>query len=244
MAERTARAGGFPLGMTLATAIALAILIGLGVWQLQRLKWKEGILAHVAALQSAPARPLEPVLDMAARGADVGFARVRAICPGLASAPFLQLYGIRDGQAGWRLISACEAASLRYRSVLVDRGFVADTTPQRPPVDPADRTPVELTGVLRVPDKPTFMTPANRPDANRWFSRDIAAMARALGAPQPAPVMLFAETATNPGFKGLAPAPLPADIPNRHLEYALTWFGLAGALAGVYAAVLLRRRKD
>ena len=236
-------AGGLPLGLTLATALALALLIGLGVWQLQRLKWKEGVLAHVAALQSARAAPAEPVLDALARGRDVDFTRVRLTCPGLAAAPFLQLYGLHEGQAGWRLISACEVAGVRYRTLLVDRGFVADTAAARPRVDPAVRTPVVLTGVLRAPDKASFMTPANKPEANRWFSRDIPAMARALGAAQPAPVTLFAETSSNPELAALVPAPLPTSIPNRHLEYALTWFGLAAALAGVYAAVLLRRRK-
>lgn len=239
-----ARAAGFPLGLTVATAIALAILIALGAWQLQRMAWKNQLLAHVAALQSAAPQPLEPVLDALADGRDVDFTRVRVSCPGLAGAPFLELYGLKDGQAGSRLISACTVASRKYRTVLVDRGFVGDTISARPPIDPADRTPVELTGVLRVPDRATFMTPPNQVQANRWFSRDTEAMARALGAAAPAPVFLFAESATNPGFPALQPAPLPAQIPNRHLEYALTWFGLAAALAGVYAAVLLRRRKN
>jgi surfeit locus 1 family protein len=234
---------GFPLGLTIATAVALAILVGLGAWQLQRLKWKEALLAHVEALRSAPAQPLEPVLDALAKGRDVGFTRVRVSCPGLARAPFLELYGLREGQAGWRLISACPVAGLRYRSILVDRGFVPDSVSARPSMDRADRTPVELVGVLRKPDRPSFLAPQNRPQIGRWFSRDIPAMARTLDAPQPAPVFLFAETSTNPDLKGLVPAPLPAEIPNRHLEYALTWFGLAAALAGVYAAVLARRRK-
>lgn len=250
MAERPAsapeaRAAGFPIGMTVATVVALAILIGLGTWQLQRLKWKEGLLAHIAALQNAPARPLEPVLDRLADGGDVDFTRVRVTCPGLASAPFVELYGLKDGQAGSRLISACTVASRKYRTVLVDRGFVADTISARPPVAAGDQAPLEVTGVLRVPDRATFMTPANNPQANRWFSRDAAAMAQALGAPAPAaPVFLFAESQTSPGFAALQPAPVPAEIPNRHLEYALTWFGLAGALAGVYLAVLFRRRKN
>lgn len=248
MAERPApapRATGFPIGMTVATAIALVILIALGTWQLQRLKWKDGLLAHIAALQSAPARPLEPTLDALADGGAVDFTRVRVICPGLAQAPFVELYGLKDGQAGARLISACSVASRKYRAVLVDRGFVADTVSARPPVDAADQAPLEVVGVLRVPDRATFITPANKPEAGRWFSRDVDAMAKALGAPAPAaPVFLFAESATSPGFAALQPAPLPAEIPNRHLEYALTWFGLAGALAGVYLAVLLRRRKN
>ena len=58
---------------------------------------------------------------------------------------------------------------------------------------------------------------------------------------RPAPVFLMAETSTNPGWQALVPAPLPAEITNRHLEYALTWFGLAAALAGVYAALLFKR---
>ncbi|RAK60045.1 SURF1 family protein [Phenylobacterium hankyongense] len=234
---------GFPVGMTVATAIALAILIALGAWQLQRLKWKEGLLAHIAALQSATAQPLGPVLDALAKGRDVEFTRVRLTCPGLASAPYLEMYGLKDGQAGSRLVSACEVAGAAYRTILVDRGFMIDTVSARPPVDPAARAPVELVGVLREPDRATFVTPANRPEANRWFSRDIAAMARALKAPQPAPIFLYAETSSNPDLKALQPAPLPAEIPNRHLEYALTWFGLAAALVGVYVAVLLRRRK-
>lgn len=234
---------GFPVAMTLFAAVCFAILIGLGVWQLQRLKWKEALLAHIAALQTAKAQPIGAVLDALGQGRDVDFTRVSVTCPGLASAPALELYGLKDGQAGSRLISACAVASANYRTVLVDRGFVPDTVAQRPPVNPTDQTPVALIGVLRKPDRATFVTPKNGVAANRWFWRDVAAMARQLHAPQPAPVFLFAETSTNPTFTGLVPAPVPTDIPNRHLEYALTWFGLAAALAGVYVASLLRRRK-
>jgi surfeit locus 1 family protein len=236
-----ARRGGFPVGLTVATAIALAILLALGTWQVQRLHWKRQLLTRIAALQAAPAQPLGPVLDRIAQGADADFTRVKVTCPGLASAPFLELYGLRDGQAGARLISACRVDSLKYRSVLVDRGFVADTVSARPPVDPSATAPVELTGVLRTPEPGNRFTPPNRPE--RWFSRDVAAMAAALNAPEPAPLTLMAETASNPEWKALVPAPIPADIPNRHLEYALTWYGLAAALLGVYAAMLFRRRK-
>jgi surfeit locus 1 family protein len=236
---RAAARRGFPLGLTLAVAIAFAILVGLGVWQVQRLKWKEGLLAHIAALRSAQAVDIGPVLDRRAHGADVDFTRVTATCPGLAHAPFLELYAVRDAQAGARLISACAVASARYRTVLVDRGFVGDTTAARPKVDAADQAPMTVTGVLRTPDRGNPFMPKNRP--GRWFTRDAPAMAAALGAPAPAPVFLFAETATNPDFPALVPAPLPSEIPNRHLEYALTWFGLAAALLGVYAAMLFRK---
>ena len=78
------------------------------------------------------------------------------------------------------------------------------------------------------------------PDRQRWFRRDITGMAAALGAPNPAPVMLMLES---PAATGLTPSPLPTGISNRHLEYALTWYGLALALAAVYIAKLLRDRK-
>ncbi len=233
---------GFPLVLTLATCVSLAILIGLGTWQLQRLSWKRDVLARVAALEGAPARPAGGVLDSLAAGGDADFVRVRVSCPGLASAPYLELYSLRDGKAGSRLISACAVASASYRTLLVDRGFVADVISARPPTNPADQAPLEVVGVLRQPDKRSFVTPPNEVAANRWYDRDTAAMARALGASQPAPVFLFAETSSNPAWKALVPAPVPAEIPNRHLEYALTWFGLAAALAGVYAAMLFRRK--
>jgi surfeit locus 1 family protein len=236
---RPAAPARFPVGLTIATAIGLAILIALGVWQLQRLKWKEGLLAHIAALQSARAVDIGPVLDAQAAGRDVDYTRVKAVCPGLAAAPFLELYGLRDGQAGARLISACAVPSALYRTVLVDRGFVPDSVAERPKVDPAGAAPQELVGILRKPETGNFVSPKNTP--GHWFTRDVGAMARALKAPQPAPVFLFAESATNPEFKALIPAPIPTEIPNRHLEYAITWFGLAAALVGVYAAVLFGR---
>ena len=232
----------FSVGLTIATVIAMAILVGLGVWQLQRLTWKQGLLAHVAALQSAKARDIGAVLDSLSDANDADFTRVSVTCPGLASAPFVELYGIRDGQAGVRLISACPVASARYRTVLVDRGFVADSISARPPVDAASTAPIDLVGVLRVPEHGNFVTPKNLP--GRWYTRDAAAMARHLSASAPAPLFLMAETPTNPEWKTLVPAPLPMDIPNNHFDYALTWFGLAASLACVYAADLIRRRKS
>lgn len=242
MTDRTDTAArkGFPLGLTLATLIAAAILIWLGAWQMQRLTWKTDLLARIGALQSAPARPLGPVLDSLAKGANGDFIRVTVACPGLGAAPFLELYSVRESGAGLRLISACAVRSARYRSILVDRGFVADTISARPPVNLADRTPVTLVGVLRAPDKGSFVTPANDLAGNHWYSRDIPAMAARLKAPAPAPLILAAETPSNPEWPALKPLPLPAEIPNRHLEYALTWFGLAGALVAVYAAMLWR----
>lgn len=233
----------FPVGLTVAVAISLSILIGLGVWQLQRLAWKENLLTRVEALQAAPAQSAAAALERMAAGADLDFARISIECPGLASAPYLQLYSVRDGQPGARLISACQTNDGRYRTILVDRGFVDETVSARPKVNVSDRAPIAVTGVLRVPEKGNFVSPPNDVAGNRWYVRDVPAMAKALNADAPAPLVLMAETSSNPEWKALDPAPLPAQITNRHLEYALTWFGLAAALVGVYVAMLWRRRK-
>lgn len=240
--EARVPAKGFPVGLTIATAIALIILIGLGAWQLQRLKWKEALLAGIARAEAAAPERLEPVLNAMARGRQEDFTRVTVVCPGLATAPVLELYSLRGGQIGSRLISACQVAGAAYRTVLVDRGFVPDVVTARPPVDPANAEPIVVTGVLRAPERGNFTTPPAT--ATRWYLHNAPAMAKALNAPEPvAPLFLMAETSTSPGFKDLAAAPFPVDVPNRHLEYALTWFGLAGALAGVYGAAVFKRMR-
>jgi len=230
-----------PLGLTAAVLISLAILIGLGAWQVQRLSWKQDLLARIAAMENAQPIPAEQALARIARGEDMDFHRVRAVCPGLGRAPWLELYGLHEGQSGVRLISACRIEAGPYRSVLVDRGFVADTISARPPRDPAAAEPVVVDAVIRTPEQPSAFAAANT--ELRWFRRDVPDMAAALGAPQPAPVFLMAETSTNPEWQALKPLPVSSGISNRHLEYALTWFGLAGALLAVYAAVLWRRWK-
>lgn len=230
----------FPIRLTIATAISLGILISLGMWQVQRMQWKEGLLAQVAALKNAAPVPAAQALAL---GATADFTRVELECPGLAAAPFVELYSIRDGQAGSRLISACALAAGPYRSVLVDRGFVADVISARPPVDPASATPVRVTGVLRAPDPRSRFAAVDDVAGRRFYTRDIAAIAGVLGAEAPAPLFVAAESASNPEWPALVPAPLPAEIPNNHLQYVITWFGLAAALVGVYAALLLRTLK-
>ena len=166
--------------------------------------------------------------------------RVRLACPGISGAAFVELYGLLDGDPGRRLVSACPLAAGGSDTLLVDRGFIADAETARPAVRTATPggAPEMVTGILRVPDRPGAFTPEADLSKRLWFSRDVVAMAATLGVSRPAPVMLMAESRTNPDFPALTPSPLPAVISNRHMEYALTWFGLAGALAGVYAARL------
>ncbi|MEI7572514.1 MAG: SURF1 family protein [Phenylobacterium sp.] len=230
----------FPVGLTIATLIGLAILIALGNWQLQRRVWKEALLARIARLESAAPVDAAQALSKARTPADLDMVRVRLACPGISGAAFVELYGLLDGHSGRRLVSACPLGTGGSATLLVDRGFIDDAETARPvvrTVTPGGASEM-VTGILRVPDPPGSFTPKADLAKRLWFSRDVVAMAATLGGSRPAPVMLMAESRTNPDLPALTPSPLPAVISNRHMEYALTWFGLAGALAGVYAARL------
>jgi surfeit locus 1 family protein len=224
----------FPFGLTLAALLALALLCGLGVWQVQRMQWKNGLIAQAEA--AAAALPEAPAYVFSAD--DPEFSKVSLICPGLTTAPFVELQSIHDGQPGVRLISACRHPGYG-QTLLIDRGFVAAGISARPPVS-ASRAPVQLVAEVRSTPAPGPM--ALPPEGPHFFARDNAAMASALGLTEPvAPWTLFALTSSNPDWQALQPSAPPAAFSNNHLGYALTWFGLALALVGFYI-VLLRRR--
>ena len=105
------------------------------------------------------------------------FRRVIVACPGLATAPFVELQSILEGEAGVRLVSACRPAEEAF-TLLVDRGFIADGVATRPRVLPST-LPGVIVGELRTPPEPAALAP---PPANgRFYTRDGPAMARALG---------------------------------------------------------------
>jgi len=242
----------FPIGLTIAVLIALAILITLGVWQLHRLAWKEDLIAKRDALINAAPRPLGPVLAGGKTPADLDMVRVEVVCPGLAQAPYQSLYGLAHGQMVTRLVSPCRLTEGPYDAILVDRGYVLDTVSARPAVI-ANDYPAKVTGVLLAVEggksKPEVTVtvdslPTQGIGAPKlWFSRDIVGIAKALGVTRPAPVFLVAETSTNPDWKALTPGLPPVILSNRHLEYALTWFALAGVLVAIYGGMLWRRLK-
>lgn len=224
----------FPIVLTLAAAAVLGLLLTLGVWQAQRLTWKEGLIAQAEAVAQLPPVPLEEAL----KAADPEFRRVILTCRGLGAAPFVELQTIEDGEAGVRLISACPVEG--QGTVLVDRGFVPTETTGRPAVDEGDSMPVVAAGVLRRAPVPGAMTPP--PSGRLFYGRDMAAMARALNVEGPvSPFTLYATTSTNPDWTALRPVAPPTAFANNHLGYALTWFGLAAVLI-VFYIVMLRRR--
>lgn len=246
----------FPWGLTITVLIALAILISLGVWQLYRLQWKEGVLAQRAALEHAAPRPLGEVLASSKDPVTLDMVRVTLECPGLATAPTERLYSLADGKVVNRLISLCLLGGQPYAAILVDRGRVPQEITAPPVIDKADQAPVAITGVLRREPRPNFITrlitPKTPPPAagktRLWMNYDLAGIGQALGAQTSgamglAPVFIAAETSSNPEWHELTPGLSTEPIPNNHLQYAFTWFGLAVVLLFIYAAMLRKRLK-
>lgn len=229
MSEAPAARKGFPIGLTVATGISFAILCGLGTWQVQRLHWKEDLLARIEKLKAAPAIPLAPVLAAAAKGQDVSWTRVETDCkpaPPEHLGPVPLVYGVRDGDIVWRAQAVCELDGVANGAILVDLGVVDALKGLTTPPDRAFAPPAHVVGVL------TAYGTLGGDERNHIFET-------AMGG-SPAPYVLMAERVT-PAPPGITPAPLPAEISNRHLEYALTWFGLAVTLLFIYAAMLWRR---
>jgi surfeit locus 1 family protein len=224
----------FPWILTVFTAPALALLIGLGIWQVQRLHWKEGLIDQADVAATAPPAPIETVL--AAR--DPEFRKALVVCPGLATAPFVELQSIHDGEVGTRLISVCRAPGVST-PFLIDRGFLADTVTTRPRVVDSTLPLSLLVELRRTPKAGGGMTP--RTENNHFYARDSRAMAAALGAAKASEFTLFALHSTNPEIEALNASAPPAAFANNHLGYAMTWFGLAIALVGFYVALVWRR---
>jgi surfeit locus 1 family protein len=233
-------------GLVQLTALmfaALAVLIGLGVWQLQRLQWKQGLIAQIEARAKGSPIALEDAESLARQGSDPSYYRV-SVEGRFHHAKERYLYAVSDGRVGWHVITPLETAD--GEMVLVDRGFVPDELK-----DPATRAAgqvenvVAVTGIVRAPDRQALFTPDNEPEANRWFWRDLAAMTRSMfphGTIEVAPFFLEAVASPVPGGWPEG-GQTRLDIPNNHLQYAITWFLLAAALLIVYGLYLLSQRR-
>ena len=224
------------LGLTIATLAGVAILIGLGVWQLERLEWKEGVIARIEARTEQEPISLQRALEIAREEGDPSYYPVR-VEGRFHNKRERYLYAISlEGEPGWHVITPLETVDGDI--VLVDRGFVPERLR-----DPATRRKgqlqevVAVTGLIRSPEKPNLFIPDNDPEANQWFTRDLPAMARSMFPDrivEISPFFLEARASEVPGGwpKG---GQTRLKITNNHLQYALTWFGLAICLVVVYA---------
>ena len=191
-----------------------AILVSLGVWQMQRLAWKEGVLANIetriaAEPVSLPANP-DPEAD----------AYLPVEVTGTLGASYLQvLVSKKNAGAGYRII---RPMFLDNGDVLVDLGFVA--TADAGGLKFEEGPPLTIVGNLQWPQEVDKFTPEPDFENNIWFARDVEAMAEALNT---RPILVVRREAPQLGGP-LSPMPVDtAAIPNDHLQYAITWFSLA-----------------
>ena len=226
-------------GPTLSTLPALFVLVALGMWQVQRLHEKEALLDTIAQRMMAPEAPLEEVLRLPL--AEAEWRRVHAKGHYLHDKEAYVYATEFDLGLGVHVLTPLQTAE--DGTVLVDRGFVPlDLKAPEKRAAGQVQGDVEISGVVRLAGGGNPFTPAPDQSERIWYSRDIEGITRALGITVSAPVVIVTDQPANPG--GLPRFPgYRLDIPNNHLQYAVTWFGLALTLLGVYVAYHVRHRR-
>jgi surfeit locus 1 family protein len=206
-----------------------AVLVSLGLWQLQRLDWKEGVLAEIegrigaapVAIPAAPDPERDLYLPVTAQGE-------------LGAASLHVLVSTRDQGAGHRIISVFELED--GRRVMVDEGYVRTGGD----LQPGPAAGVTVTGNLHWPDEVDRWTPEPDLSERLFFARDVPAMAAALGTE---PVLIIARDVEGTAPRATAMPVTAEGIPNDHLGYAIQWFGLAAVWAGMTGWLLWRIRR-
>lgn len=207
----------------IVTLTAFAILVGLGIWQMQRLEWKNAL---VAGLESQMAQKPAPLPERIDQPETWQYRRVSMAGSFLHDKRFLIGPRTREGRPGYHLIVPFQRVSGGF--VFVNRGWVSDET--LPRVRPVAGL-VQVDGVAIVPER-TGYTPDNEPSKNQWYWADIEALAKAAGLPGAAPLLV--QVTQTPADAVPAGVPVAAEIRNDHRQYAFFWFGMAAVLLVVF----------
>jgi surfeit locus 1 family protein len=204
--------------------VMLAVLLGLGTWQVMRLQWKLGLLAQIARAEAAPAVPLPAAPDP--------FTKVQAT--GHLRDDLSASYGaeVRDTpvgtELGTQLITPLEVPDGDV--ILVDRGWVPDKRPH--PIARAEGD-VTVEGYVRPSDKQSMFSATDNLAAREFYTLDASAIGSALGLHRVASFILVAMGPSPPEHYPDPAHHLPRP-PNNHLSYAMTWYGLAVALVVIF----------
>ena len=230
------------VGKALILLVALGILLALGTWQVQRLHWKEGLLADIAERQAAAAVPLSTIEAMAASGGDIEYRVVTATGHYLNDKE-RHFFATFDGNPGFHIYTPLQLADGRY--LFVNRGFVPYDAKE-----PEMRMQGQLTGeqtVTGLARAKLAGQPSGIPDNDLvkdiFYWKDLDAMASSDGLPKDKVLPFFVDAgkAQNPGGLPIGGVTI-VDLPNDHLQYALTWYGLAAALVAIVAVSWWRKR--
>ncbi|MEZ5816339.1 MAG: SURF1 family protein [Hyphomicrobiaceae bacterium] len=233
---------------TIASALAFVVLIGLGTWQVQRLKWKNHLIEQIEARVKAPPIPFEEALKRAQAGADLEYTHVRLRGQWHEGGPELYLWMPTQAGPGFHVYAPLDTAPLDAgnRVVIVNRGFVPEARRDpatRPEPKPDPTKAIEIVGLIRMPEAKGMFTPENNPAKNIWYWRDLQGMAVAMKLDPEVLAPFFVEAEKGSAAGPFAPegGVTRLEIPNNHLQYALTWYGIAATLVGVYVAFVRSR---
>ncbi len=234
----------FPWITLVLGTIVFAILIALGTWQVERLHWKEGLLAEIEARTHAAPAPLAEIEKVWETKKDVDY-RTVTVTGRLLNDKEQHFFATYDGYSGFYLYTPLMLDD--GRAVFVNRGFVpydrknAATRPE----GEVEGT-VTITGLARNPlsAKPSSLVPDNDLKANIYYWKDLATMAAqsGLAADRLVPFFIDADKTPNPGGLPVGGVTI-IDLPNSHLQYAVTWYGLAATLVAILAISFRRRYK-
>jgi surfeit locus 1 family protein len=237
-----------------ASAIGCAILVSLGVWQLERLQWKQALIARVTERMTEDPAPLPP----ASQWTLPGFVEAWEYRPVALKGAFFQpdqqtsdyrrFYSLANlsepngalGGLGYWVMNAFYPDS--GGTVYVNRGFVPSARRHEEAPPPQDET--TIVGIV-LPSQPgNFVTPACETDEPVCYTRDVVRIATGTGDPSPVAPFFIDLPAEQTGLGGLPQAgESRVRFPNNHLQYALTWFGLALGLAAVFVAFARSRMR-
>ncbi|QDP22631.1 SURF1 family protein [Bradyrhizobium cosmicum] len=233
------------LWLAVLSLTAFAVLIALGVWQVERRAWKLALIDRVEQRVHAPAQPIpSPAAWSAVTAANDEYRHVSLTGRFLHDRETL-VQAVTEGGPGYWVLTPLQRGD--GTQVLVNRGFVPserrDASARR---DGNPDGPVEITGLLRMSEPKGGFLRNNVPQHNRWYSRDVAAIAAARGLHEAAPFFVDADAGSQSGGGPIGGLTV-VRFPNNHLIYALTWFALALMLAGwlfvTFGGGLFRRQR-
>ncbi|MDC7674954.1 SURF1 family protein [Asticcacaulis machinosus] len=220
--------------MTVCVIMLFICLNALGVWQLQRLKWKQDMTAEMTRTQSIGAQPVREVIGS---GKDVAWRQVSMGNCFIQPDKLIYMHGLLNGVQGYHVLGSCPFDA--NHKIITELGFVEVPLPQNAPII------TSVIGRLRKLDSiPAGMTPPNVPSDNEWYWRSSRELSKALDMPLREDYFVIMDLEKSGlDIPGMVQSPMTAPLTNRHLEYALTWFGLAWTLLAVFAAVVFQKYK-
>ena len=224
---------------TAFTVPAILVMIGLSIWQVQRLHWKEGLIAE--RTERTTAAPI----DLPPAGTDLGdleFRRVTVTGTFDHAHEFYLAARSQNGNVGYWIGTPLKTAT--GETVLINRGWVPEEK-KRPETRQAGEVAgsVTLNAVIRRPQVKGTFQPENEPEKNVWFYIDPAQMAQSAGLPIRTDLYLDADATPNPGGFPIG-GQTRINLPNDHLQYAITWALLALSLAAVYVIYHLKLERE